>query len=127
MTKILVRNMMSPKVSINNQPGEINSEMISIYILIFNTGLTEAGLQFLFLLNKIIMGKNLTTTPQYHVMKNNLMALEALQVFKHKPQAFGDETMTNYELIMQGLTTHFFPSDALQLHKRLLLWVFFKF
>ena len=59
-------------------------------------------------------------------MKNNIMAVESIQVFKHKSQAFGNKTMTNYELIMQGLMTHLFPQNALQLLKRYLLWVLFK-
>ena len=91
--------------------------------MIFNTGLDESGLQFLFLLDKILKGKNLNTLNQCYAMTNNIMTVEAIQVFKHKSQAFGNKTMTNYELIMQGLMTHLFPLKALRLQKRYLPWV----
>ena len=58
-------------------------------------------------------------------MKKNILAVDALRVFEHESQSIGNETMTNYELIMQVLTTHFFPLNAMQLQKRYLLWVLF--
>ena len=47
------------KVNIETRRGEANRKMVLIYVPIFNTGLENALLKLLFLLSKILKGKNL--------------------------------------------------------------------
>ena len=60
------------------------------------------------------------TFPQCYAIKKNLLEVDSLRVFEHKPQAIGNKTMTNYELIMKILTTTFFLLKEIQLQKRYL-------
>ena len=55
-------------------------------ILDFSTGLYEAGLWFLFLLNKIIKGKNMTTVPKCYAETKNILVLDYLQVLNNNPR-----------------------------------------
>ena len=61
------------KVYIMNNMGDINSNIVSLYIPIFNTGLAEALLKFLVLLYKILQGQIMTTIPQIYATTNNLL------------------------------------------------------
>ena len=51
----------SLKVNKKTQPGEIDRETVSIYVLILNTGSADSFLKFLFFLKKNPKGNNLQT------------------------------------------------------------------
>ena len=100
--------------------------IILIYIPIFKTGLVEALLKLLSLFNNIIKVEKLTMGPQIYAMTKNLLEGQFLQVIEQKYHSYGNETMINYKLVIEGLTTHLFPRNSLQLQKRYLQWVLFK-
>ena len=84
----------SLKVGIKTYTVDINSETVLIYLLIFNIGLAKALLKFIVLLKKIFRGRNLTMGRQFYVMKKNLLAVEALQVFKQRSRSIVNKTTT---------------------------------
>ena len=59
-------------------------------------------------------------------MTKNLLAREAIWFFEQKAHENVNEAMTNYELVMQDLKTHFFPKKDLQCQNRHLCWGLFK-
>ena len=80
----------SLKSKTKNYPGEINSKMVSLYIPIFKTGLTKVLIKLLIHLKKITKGQKLNTDAQCYAMTRNLLAEEALQVFKQKLRGTGN-------------------------------------
>ena len=124
--KKLDKNKYSFKVNIKTQLGDVHIKMVFIHITIINTRSSEFLLKFLRFLNKILKDHNLNTGPKLYAMIKNLLAGEALQFFEQKARENGNKIIIEYELVMQVLTTHFFPTKALQYQKRYLRRVFFK-
>ena len=110
----------SLKVEIKMQLGYPKSDPILMYVPVFNTGSPEVLLKFLTLLDKIIKGQSLTTGTHIYAMTNNLLAEEALCVFEQQAKSKVSKTTASYKSVIEGVTTHLFPSKALQLQKRYL-------
>ena len=91
-----------------------------MYVPVFNTVSPEVLLKFLILLEKIIKGQSLTTGTHMYALTNNLLAKEALCVFEQQAKSKVFKTTASYKSVIEGVTTHFFPSKALQLQKRYL-------
>ena len=68
----------SLKVDKKTHPGETDSETVSIYVLILNTGLAESLLKFLLFLKKHSMENNPQTGPQRNATTKPLLYREAL-------------------------------------------------
>ena len=98
-------NQDSLEFDIKTHTGDINTKILLLYIPISNTGLGDSLLKVLFFLKKILRCHNLITVPQCYAMTKNLLEVDPLQLFKHKSWATGNKTTTNYELVMQDLTT----------------------
>ena len=107
----------SLKVKIKTQPGETNSKAVLLYVPIINIWSTKAMLKLLILPNNILRGKNLKTVPHCNYIINNILTGEALWFFEQKAWEKGNKTTTNYDLVMQGMNTHFFLPNALQYQK----------
>ena len=108
------------KADINDQPGERDSETVSIYATLFFNRSPESLLKFVTILNKIIRGHDLSTGPQKFGMSRNLVVRESLRLFEHKTWDRGTKTKANYEFPIKHLITHLFPPKALQHQKRYL-------
>ena len=68
------------KVDMKNNMEEVNSETVSIYITMFNTGTAMELLKFLIILNNTLKGQDLTTGPQMYAIEKKFLAGEALRV-----------------------------------------------
>ena len=112
--------MDSLKVDTKTQPGERDSEMVTIYVQLFRTGITDPPLNLFTILNKIIWGHDLFTGPHDFGRTRNLVVGEAIRVFEQKNRDRGTETNMNYELVIKELTTHFFPRKEIHIQKRYL-------
>ena len=100
------------KIEIKNQPGQADSESISLYIPIFKTGTPEMILKFLVVLKKVIKGQSLTTGPQMYAMTRNLLAGEALRVFNQQASQNGTEPENYYKTTTQRLVKYFFRRNC---------------
>ena len=94
--------------------------MVAIYVPLFRTGIPEALLKFMTLLNNINWGQDLSMGPQKFGMTGNLVIVESLRVFENKSRERGMKTNANYKLVMKDLISHLFHSKALQRQKRYL-------
>ena len=108
----------SLKFDIKTKPGESDSDIVAIYVPLFQTGSTEDLLKFVTILNKVIKGQDISKGPLKYEMTRNLVIGESLQVFKQKTWDHGTKTNTNYKLVMKYLIIHFFPPKALHPQKR---------
>ena len=86
----------SLKVDVKTKPGERDSDTVTIYVLLFWTGIPEALLKFVTILHRIIRGQDLFTGSQKFGMTWNLVFGEALRLFKQKARDRGTETNANY-------------------------------
>ena len=116
----------SLKLDINTNPGEINSEVVLIYMTIFKTRLSKSLIKLLVLPEKIINSQNPTTVTQMYDMKKNHLEGYSLRVFEQKSQAYRNKITMNYKLVIEDLMTHFFSPKALQNQKRYLCQGMFK-
>ena len=66
------------KFDIKDQSEERESETVTIYVLLFWTGITEVLLNFVTKLHKITRGQDLSTGPQTLEMTLNLVVGESL-------------------------------------------------
>ena len=87
----------------------------------FSTGSAEAWLKFQRTLQKIIKSQNLKTGPQVYFMTNNLLVGETSCVLEHKAKEKVHGNKENFDLVIEGPTTHFFRPRALQRQNRYLL------
>ena len=60
-----------------------------------------------------------------YAMKKILLAVEALRVFGQQAKANGSKTTDNYKVLVEGVTTDFFPPKALQNQKSYLCQVLY--
>ena len=100
--------------------GDVDSETISIYVLIFKSGSYEALLRFITLLNKIVNYHILTTVPQMYEMTKNLLAGEVGWVFEQQARIIGKYNTGKYKLAIMGLAIQLFPPKTPQHQKRYL-------
>ena len=73
-------------MKIKTQLDKSNSETISLYILVFKTGLSEALLVFFIMIKNIVKGQSLTTDSHIYDMVNTLLEGESFQVFFNTPE-----------------------------------------
>ena len=99
----------SIRVEINFKIGERDRNTLYIYVPIFKTGLVNALIKFLVLLKKIRKFQNLTTGTHRYVITKNLLEGKSLQVFEQKTRAESTNMTEKYKLLIEILTTHFFP------------------
>ena len=111
--KKLGENNYSLKAEIKTQLWEDNIKTILIYVLIFITVSNKSLLKFLILLKNILKGQNLNTVPHCFNIMKNILSKEFCWFFKQKYWENVNTTTTEYELVMQGQTTHFFTPKAL--------------
>ena len=111
--KKLGENNYSLKAEIKTQLWEDNIKTILIYVLIFITVSNKSLLKFLILLKNILKGQNLNTVPHYFNIMKNILSKEFFWFFKQKYWENVNTTTTEYELVMQGPTTHLFTPKAL--------------
>ena len=79
--KTLTDKLESLKINIKTQPGDRDSETVTIYVPRLWTGIPESLLEFVTLLHNIIRGHNLSTGPQKFGKTSNLIIGEVLGVF----------------------------------------------
>ena len=80
--KTLTDKSNSLKVNIKTQPRYRYRDTVVINVPLFRTGITEALINIITILNKIIQGQGLTTGPQKFGMTRNLVIAEPLRVFE---------------------------------------------
>ena len=71
----------SLKVDIKTQPRDKYIKTVAIYMPLFRTGIPEAILKFVIIINNIIKGKDMSTVPHNYGMTHNLVILGSLRVF----------------------------------------------
>ena len=66
------------------------------------------------MLQKIIKDQSLKTVSQMYAITKNLLAGELLCILEQHTKTNVNNTKESYKMVIEGLTTHFFPNKALQ-------------
>lgn len=99
-------------------PDVEGSATYDLPIPYFKTGTAEEFLRWKRNVHRALTGQNVTTGPGQYNLTRKLMDGDALMVFNLKATEVGNETVTNYKIVMAAVTAHVFPLKALQTQKR---------
>ena len=101
----------SLKLEIKTQPGNANSETVTLTVGILKNGTPEELLKFKAKLLKIFKGQGFTTCPAQYAMTQNLLLGEALRVFEIKAMKAGAETTAPHLMALNAMIAHFFRQN----------------
>ena len=82
--------------------------MYMIEVPIYNSGNPKEWITFVELVNKCLVGQNITNGPQmYHLIQQFLQG-DVTSQFDTQAAAFGNPTVANFKAIMATMTVHVF-------------------
>ena len=102
----------------HNTPGDSTTGKYVIKVPIYDSGHPEEWIIFTELVNKCLVGQNITTGPQMYQLVQRVLQGDAKAQFDTQAAAHGSQTAANFKAIMATMTVHVFPRYALQDQKR---------
>ena len=103
-----------------NTPGDNKTGKYVIQVPIYDSGHPEEWINFVELVNKCIIGQNITTGPQMYQLAVRVLQGDAKAQFEAQTGHFGSQTAGNFKSVMAAMTVHVFPRYALRDQKRYL-------
>ena len=103
-----------------NTPGDSKTGKYVIQVPIYDSGNPEEWINFVELVNKCIIGQNITTGPQMYQLALRVLQGDAKAQFEAQTGHFGTQTAGNFKSVMAAMTVHVFPRYALRDQKRYL-------
>ena len=114
-SKLKQTNMLQFKLqSIPVDPDLITYKLSIPY---FGKGTPEELLIFLDLVDKAIVGTNITDAPDKYALLRRLLKGEALSAFNNTTDKYGTKTEDNFVNVQHDLIKHIFPRQALSKQK----------
>ena len=104
----------------HNDPGDSKSGQYVVKIPRYGSGTPEDWLIFIDLCKKAIGGQNVTTGPPMYAFMERVLKGDAKAEFIVKANAEGTKTVEHFEVVMNKMTTHVFPTFAYRDQKRYL-------
>merc|ERR1711966_427836 len=101
-----------------NTPGDSTTGKYVIKVPIYDSGHPEEWIIFTELVNKCLVGQDITTGPQMYQLVQRVLQGYAKAQFDTQAAAHGNQTAANFKAIMATMTVHVFPRYALQDQKR---------
>ena len=102
----------------HNTPGDSTTGKYVIKVPIYDSGHPEEWIIFTELVNKCLVGQDITTGPQMYQLVQRVLQGDAKAQFDTQTAAHGNQTAANFKAIMATMTVHIFPRYALQDQKR---------
>ena len=102
----------------HNTPGDSTTGKYVIKVPIYDSGHPEEWIIFTELVNKCLVGQDITTGPQMYQLVQRVLQGDAKAQFDTQAAAHGSQTAANFKAIMATMTVHVFPRYALQDQKR---------
>ena len=99
-------------------PGDPDSPSYTIQLPYYCDGSPEEYLIWRDLLQKALLGQNITDGPTMFNYTENVMTGDALAFFKRKTLEAPARTAARYKIVMKELTAHVFPVHAYREQKR---------
>jgi len=103
---------------LRSNPGQDTSPTYDLSVPFFNRGTAEELFDLLKNINRVCTGQNITDGPGRYSLARRLLQGDALAAFNRHATQRGNETVANFKLVLQDLTTHVLPRRALQLQRR---------
>ena len=100
-----------------SEPAKAESWMYKLAVPYFHSGMPDEWLLFKQALMKVIIGQNITTGPNKYAMVQHLLEGDALTKFNAKVAQHGNEMNQNFKLVIQDITKHAFPNQALAVQR----------
>jgi hypothetical protein len=104
----------------HNDPGDAKSGQYVVKIPRYGSGTPEDWLMFIDLCKKAIIGQNVTTGPPMYAFMDRVLKGDAKAEFTVKANAEGTKTVEHFEIVMNKMTAHVFPTYAYRDQKRYL-------
>ena len=104
----------------HNDPGDAKSGQYVVKIPRYGSGTPEDWLMFLDLCKKAIIGQNVTAGPPMYAFMDRVLKGDAKAEFTVKANAEGTKTVEHFEIVMNKMTAHVFPTYAYRDQKRYL-------
>ena len=102
----------------HNDPGDIKSGQYVVKIPRYGSGTPEDWLIFIDLCKKALVGQNVTTGPPMYAFMDRVLKGDAKAEFEVKAEAEGNKSVANFEIVMNKMTAHVFPTYAYRDQKR---------
>ena len=99
-------------------PAESTSLTYNLPVPYFKTGTPEEFLKWCANVENGMKGYGANSDPSKYLFKCKLLEGDALTVFDLKANKYSSNNNENYELTMEHLISHIFPTKALQKQKR---------
>ena len=102
----------------HNDPGDVKSGQYVVKIPRYRSGTPEDWLIFIDLCKKALVGQNVTTGPPMYAFMDRVHKGDAKAEFDVKADAEGNKSVANFEIVMNKMTAHVFPTYAYRDQKR---------
>ena len=102
----------------HNTPGDSTSDKNVIKIPRFDSGMSEVQIIFVDLVQKALVGQNVTTGPPMYKCMERVLKGVAKAEFTQQANLVGSDTVGNFTTLMATMTVHIFPVLAYQDQKR---------
>ena len=95
-----------------NTPRDTTSEKHIIKIPRFDSGTPEEWIIFVYLVQKSLVGQNVTTGPPMYECMERVLKGDAKAEFLQQANLVGSRTVANFTTVMATMTVHIFPTYA---------------
>ena len=96
----------------HNTPGDTTSGKYVIKIPRFDSGTPEQWIIFVDLVQKSLVGQNVTTGPPMYDYMERVLKGDAKAEFLQQANLVGSHTVANFTTVMATMTVHIFPTYA---------------
>ena len=103
-------------------PGDSTSGKYVIKIPRFDFGAPEEWVIFIDLVQKVLLGQNVTTVPPIYECMERVLKGDAKDGFTHQANLIGSCTVGNFTTVLATMTVDIFPTLAYQDQKRYMYW-----
>ena len=90
----------------HNRPGDSNSSKYVIKVLVYDFGHPEEWINFVKLINKCLVGQNITTGPAMYAVVQRVLEGDAKAQFNLQTAAHRNQTVINFKNVMATMTAH---------------------
>ena len=102
----------------HNTPGDTTSGKYVIKIPRFDSGTPEEWIIFVDLIQKSLVGQNVTTGPPMYECMERVLKGDAKAEFLQQANLVGSRTVANFTTVMATMTVHVFPTYAYRDQRR---------